>query len=259
MKLRPESSVSLDTNEYGELCFAGDGNGPVVHRTPQELGIPTVIADDAPGKLMPWIDRERIVRVRRVRDLPESDAAREQREELERLARELKDCVIGGEPVRMSAAATMGSEMLGKPKEERGMNDFNLSDGVNARIVEEITLPAAELANKHGVPVSRIYGLRSQLKRNGKLPAKAERSERKVKDAVRKKPKPKALARLIDVDPGRSSMADSLINALGARDVAQMVIGIAMTPAEVAKVIGKLSAPQKEAFLNAGMRAALLA
>lgn len=42
---RPESSVSVGKNEYGELIFSCDDNGPVIHRTPEELGIPRVIPD----------------------------------------------------------------------------------------------------------------------------------------------------------------------------------------------------------------------
>jgi hypothetical protein len=45
MTWRPESSVSSGTDEYGELVFACDQHGPVVHRTPEELGIPRVVAD----------------------------------------------------------------------------------------------------------------------------------------------------------------------------------------------------------------------
>lgn len=43
--LRPESSVSCAYNEWGEEVFAGDRSGPVIHRKPEELGIPRVVAD----------------------------------------------------------------------------------------------------------------------------------------------------------------------------------------------------------------------
>jgi hypothetical protein len=45
---RPESSVSVGKNEYGELIFSCDNHGPVIHRTPEELGIPRTIAGALP-------------------------------------------------------------------------------------------------------------------------------------------------------------------------------------------------------------------
>lgn len=41
--LRPESSVSVAINEWGEEVFAGDAPGPVIHRTPEELGLARVV------------------------------------------------------------------------------------------------------------------------------------------------------------------------------------------------------------------------
>ena len=46
MFLRPESSVSMGTNVDGELVFACDRSGPVIHRTPEELGIPRTVVSD---------------------------------------------------------------------------------------------------------------------------------------------------------------------------------------------------------------------
>jgi hypothetical protein len=51
---RPESSVSVGLNDLGEEVFGGDRPGPVRRRTPEELGIPRVIADRQPGRLMPY-------------------------------------------------------------------------------------------------------------------------------------------------------------------------------------------------------------
>lgn len=45
MVLRPESSVGAAMNENGELVFAVDHRAHVVHRTPEELGIPRTIPD----------------------------------------------------------------------------------------------------------------------------------------------------------------------------------------------------------------------
>jgi hypothetical protein len=45
MTLRPESSVSAGIDEYGELVFACDRPGPVIHRTPEELGIERTVPD----------------------------------------------------------------------------------------------------------------------------------------------------------------------------------------------------------------------
>lgn len=48
--LRPESSLSIAKDEYGNLVWAGDRSGPVIHRTPEELGIPRVIPPDPPRR-----------------------------------------------------------------------------------------------------------------------------------------------------------------------------------------------------------------
>lgn len=55
MALRPESSVSVGKNVDGELVFSCDCSGPVVHRTPEELGIPRVIADTPPARALPHL------------------------------------------------------------------------------------------------------------------------------------------------------------------------------------------------------------
>jgi hypothetical protein len=48
MALRPESSVSIVFDEWGVMGFQGDAPSPVVHRTPEELGIPRTVRDVAP-------------------------------------------------------------------------------------------------------------------------------------------------------------------------------------------------------------------
>lgn len=50
---REESNTRVEMNEFGELYFAGDAPGPVIHRTPEELGLPRVIpAQPPPLKLI---------------------------------------------------------------------------------------------------------------------------------------------------------------------------------------------------------------
>jgi hypothetical protein len=67
--LREESSVSPRLDEFGELCFPGSSaQGAIVTRTPEELGLSRVVANDAPGGLMPWIDRGQVIRVRKARE-----------------------------------------------------------------------------------------------------------------------------------------------------------------------------------------------
>lgn len=47
LTLRPKSSVAVGFNEDGEMVFTCDGHGPVIHRTPEELGLPRTVADCA--------------------------------------------------------------------------------------------------------------------------------------------------------------------------------------------------------------------
>jgi hypothetical protein len=51
MGLRGESSVSPDVDEMGELVFPGSCHGTVIHRTPEELGLPRVVVD-APARVV---------------------------------------------------------------------------------------------------------------------------------------------------------------------------------------------------------------
>src|ERR1035437_9239864 len=43
-EFRDESSVSPALNFYGELVWPGELPKPVIHRTPEELGIPRIVA-----------------------------------------------------------------------------------------------------------------------------------------------------------------------------------------------------------------------
>lgn len=52
--LRPESSLSSFINEFGEEVFAGDRPGPVIHRTPEELGIPRTVRHVEPLPQALW-------------------------------------------------------------------------------------------------------------------------------------------------------------------------------------------------------------
>lgn len=253
MRLRPESSVSPDVGQWGDLAFPGANHGAVVHRTPEELGLPRVVRDEAPGALMPWIDRTAVMKVRRARALPMGEAAREREKELREL--EAQDVaepepavrIIAGEPVRLSASAVMGAELIGDLKKERGkMNDFKLDDELNAKIVADIGLPASELVAKYGVPVSRIYGLRCQLRRDGKLPANLGRSVRKPQK------KAAVMESTQAVDTAPQSMVQAELTGI-------IEIALKLSDAEVARVLAGFNPARRAAFLSAGLRAALTA
>lgn len=109
MAVRPESSVSLELNGYGEIEFACDRPGPVIHRTPEELGIAREVKEVQPRgpswfKPSPDFGRGSLARDVRRRAKPAKASVSADVEEPLR--------VIGGEAVRMPVRAVMGAEPL---------------------------------------------------------------------------------------------------------------------------------------------------
>jgi len=73
MDFRENSSVAPRRDEFGELVFGSDCNGPVIHRTPEELGLARVVKDAMPPRqVSTWVEREE----RPARPIVKKDAAR---------------------------------------------------------------------------------------------------------------------------------------------------------------------------------------
>jgi hypothetical protein len=261
--LRPESSVSVVFDEWGVMGFAGDRPSPVVHRTPEELGIPRVIPPDPPRRLSVWPSEWPAESARTARSYAERFGQKrlKSRSETVSLGAETVELrTIRGVEVRMPANAQMGAEMIDLiAKEENDVNKYDLEEAANRKIVAApVSTPAAVLAAELGVAISRVYGVRSMAYRTGKL---IKRSASDLgKAAHRGTAAKKAVAvRTIEVDAKRPGTASALINALARRDAATAVtVRLELTEGEVVGLIAKLSGEQRAAFLAAGIKAAIL-
>ena len=276
--LRAESSVSVSLDEFGQVTFAADRNGAVIHRTPEELGIPRVV------EAAPRVRREELsmAGVQYVRKIPsvEAPAARVKREELspagaEHLHKMLRKAPLKrlyGEPVRMPAMATMGAEMLGQgvaSQQVGELADQQVSEVETRRkmstaselkalvMAEPMDMPVSEVMAKHGASKQQIYNWRYEArKKAGHIPEKK---------FAPKKPKATKLKssglQRVEVDPQRPGTASSLPGALAKQDAAaeRIKIEIELSVAEMAAIVGRLGGTQRQAFFTAGIRAALLA
>lgn len=276
MGLRPESSVSVSRDEYGELVCDGERPGPVIHRTPEELGIPRVIAPDPPKRLSIWPDgwpveahrtaKRHAERHGSPRLMGANGSPSVTGNAAARAAREAPLRMIKGVAVRMPADAVMGAEMIdllaGEAEREslkegkmpRGKYGVSTPPEVAAQIVANVDgLRMPELAVKFGVSISTVSALR--------LKAKQANGWGKVR-----KPQKNATAlarpgniQPIAVDPGPPGTASSLIGALAARDAAAApAVRLELTEGEVVGIVARMSGEQRSAFLAAGLKAAIL-
>lgn len=220
--LRPESSVSPTKDEYGEIVFPGCGNGAVIHRTPEELGIPRVVSD-APKFVLPhlaaivaaapealrtarWQTGATLETIERRLGLRSAEPrkAKRQRDSLDGVKPRV---VIGasgrGVEVRMSAHAVMGAELIdvlaADPEPEKAPageeekvkvmpnNSFDMQSEVNRKIVAApVETPARVLAKELGCQASRVYGVRSQAYREGSLQKRSASEIGKATGGVRR-------------------------------------------------------------------------
>lgn len=145
---RPESSVSPTLDEYGEVCFPGSGNGAVIHRTPEELGIPRVVSD-----------AQRFL-------LPHLAAIVAAAPEALRTARWQPGATLEQMERRLGLRAAEPRKKVKKMPN----NSFDMESEVNRKIVAApIETRAGVLAKELGVSPSRVYGVRSQAYAVGTL------------------------------------------------------------------------------------------
>lgn len=278
MSLRPESSVSLEIDELGEIVFAADRSGPVIHRTPEELGIPRVVPDVLERKIptMSWADgralspmraagvkRDRRPAMQTVKPAKILSANEVRaREDIEPLR------VIGGEPVRMPADAVMGAEPLAEFIHERKKESRmrKISEETRAQILAEPTsMSNGAVGKKYGIAEGTVWyirnkaGIRSTAKPGIQTGAATEPKKAKALKPAALTTKPRMPGRLVEIDPERPGTASALIGALAKIDQANERVKVEMelTRAELAKIVGGLTEEQQQAFLSAGLRAVL--
>lgn len=229
MTLRPESSVSVGMDEYGELVFVGNRHGPVIHRTPEELGIPRVIE-------APKLTEKAAADMRTARA-----EAQKLLRDVERRRRAIADsstAVAARPPLRMTAKCE---------------EDKSVANELKEKVLAQRDLPADELAKRTGASKQQIYTWRYEERKKAALIAVP-------KQPKQKKAKPVSTGRqCVTIDPQRPGTAAALIGALARRDAASGVtVRLELTEGEVAALIGRLSDAQRSAFLAAGVKAAIL-
>ncbi len=260
-----KSSVSPSFDEFGELVFACDGPGPVIHRTPEELGIPRVVVD-AP-RTMSWTrpssdtgpgslgrngqrqraratiagtmqqNRESAMRsVERINTVSKAASLAAKK----MLEAELR--VVGGEPVLMPPGATMGAEPLegfiAERKKEKAMQGVKPRPDGPKCAVEGCDLLAA---------VGRAYCSKKHGWKSSYVPA-AKRNAL----AAPKKMQP------VEIEAERPGSAAALITALDKIDGREDRITLEFAVPEVVQILLELDDGKRRAFLSAGLRAALL-
>src|SRR5665213_716390 len=175
MPLRPESSVSVDRNEFGELVFACDRPAPVIHRTPEELGIPRETRDvpRVPGWFKPSTStvRPHVKHEYRDRGAKKLVKSAVLKGAASKLQRDAVLRVIGGEPVLMSSRAAMGAEPLDgfiaerrKQESEEMIKPTGRKDTMPAETQQQLVVDAAklnidELTAKYGVKQWKVYAV----------------------------------------------------------------------------------------------------
>lgn len=256
MSLRPESSVSLDVDEYGEIAFMGEAPGPVVRRTPEELGLSRVVQDEAPGKLMPWIDQSAVWKVRRNREFADSGAQQAARETLERLDRELS-AEPEREEVRAELKAVAVAAQVEKPKEKK-----EKAMPIKSLITQEqiAAIKAApderpvDLAKRLGVAQYQVFYFRDKFRKQaGVRPVTVDPKRPGAQASI-----DRALAR-VDQATHSGPAIDKIVEA-AVRDASPVaMVKLELTMDEARGLMVKLSEAQGVAFFQAGLRAALLA
>lgn len=269
MTLRPESSVAVALDAFGEPVFPNCGNGPVRHRTPEELGLPRVVPDaPAPRRVLDVRpDWSGMRKVRRNVTMRERKLKRDRPRTMETLrapqtlrateTRPAPVVVRGGEEVVLPARAVMGAEMigLGPGKEEEArvakskMDSAALAELREKLVADSKNMPAAEVAKKHGVPVWRVHDARWQVRmRAGKT------ARNSLNPSL-------ALARPVNGDaPMDRGVAEAGFAALARLEAGRtpVEIRLCVTADELAAIAAKLNAEQRATALGAALKALLL-
>lgn len=280
---RPESSVSPTLDEYGQVCFPGSGSGAVIHRTPEELGIPRVVRD-APefvgpeisavvaatpealraarwptGATLETMERKlglRAVGPRKV----EPRGARPSRDSL----KGVKPRVVRGVEVRMSAHAVMGAELIdglaaeSQPAEKEKVEEMprgtfsRPTNELKLKVLAEPDAEVADLVARLGATKSQVYNWRHEARKKDGASAGKKNGSRPKKILADRAP----AKQLAAAGPG---YGPALSLALARHDSrAVRTIRLDLSEMEVATLVGKLNGEQRGAFLAAGLKAAIL-
>jgi hypothetical protein len=265
---RSESSVRVELDAFGQPTFPGCASGPVIHRTPEELGIPRTVADAEPERLRIWPDWGERGKQRWNGGMGGNYVGRVELGVQQRIVADRAGGMKLGELkakyrlglnsvtkiLKAAGVTRMKQELKKKEVAQMPLGKYGQKTPpeIAAKIVaNEENLAAAELAAKYEVSTSTVGLLRKKAGATG--PYKKKRGA----------------AQLIDVDPKRSSGAAALLNALAKSDAKHgvvspkngggIIVNLHLTDAEVCAVLAQMNQEKRAAFFAAGLRAALLA
>jgi hypothetical protein len=245
---RDESSVRPVLSEFGEFGFAKEER-PVVHRTPEELGLPAVIPDrPAPRPASTWTDGNwepgLMPRPGLRRDRPQTGRT------------------IGARAMRTEATF----ERKREADMPTGKYGYKTPDEIREKILAEPPgIPARVIAERYGVGESTVWALRLRAgiagAKRGRPMGQGGKAARRVRTrAPTANQNAEGRVALIPVNPEPSGSAAALLGALEKLDGQgeRVRVELELTQAEIGRLFSGLGPAQRTAFLSAGLRAALL-
>jgi hypothetical protein len=236
---RQVSATRIEQNVFGEVFDVGHVSA-VIHRTPEELGIPREIPDVAPAPVIrdirpDWADERtmrRAVRPKMSAPRPEPVIARVREEiDVEPPAPIAEPIVEHEEEIAAVEVVCEEREQMSNDKKHFGRG-HRIPPEIRIKIAQEPDdLTLAQIARKYGVSEPTISKIRS-----------GPRSP--VND-----PEPVAMS----IEPVRMpvEIRKPLIDGL-------VRITLELTPHEIGQIVAGLSPAQSASFVSAGLRAALL-
>lgn len=259
MMLRPESSVSCALDEFGEPNFPNCGSGPVIRRTPEELGIPRTVKDAAAPRRRDLLPD---------RDPPPRGRGHSSTIGALRLRRDRPTPVrvVRGVQVRMPACSVMGAEMIdgfaaeaaGKTEGEQVAGRAASAERDARMLADMASMSVDQVAAKYGVSKATVYDVRYKARKAGRDVPGAVPEVVANGGARRTARKPAALARTIDVDPQREGTASALLGSPPRACATVCAVSVELSAQEVSRIFARLNSAQQTAFVSAGLKAALL-
>jgi hypothetical protein len=188
----PPALGSVEAPSFFNLIESAAPPAPVIHRTPEELGIPAIVPAHAGRR---WLSDEEFAEKKREGFELANAVRRRERQKPEpnfsvrayrTRTKQMQEKVIAGERVRMSPGVTMGPEMLAPEQRTRGgskprrarhfqpedlerrrreLTERNVAKGAatRAKAAELLgTAPDKAIAGQAGVSASRVAQLRKE-------------------------------------------------------------------------------------------------
>lgn len=226
---RQVSATRIEQNVFGEVFDVGHVSA-VIHRTPEELGIPREIPDVAPAPVIrdirpDWADERTMRRAVRPVIAPV-------REEIDvEPPAPIAEPIVEQEEIAAVEVVCEEREQMSNDKKHFGRG-HRIPPEIRIKIAQEPDdLTLAQIARKYGVSEPTISKIRSGPRPPGNDPEPVAMSIEPVRMPVEI----------------RKPLIDGLVR-----------ITLELTPHEIGQIVAGLSPAQSASFVSAGLRAALL-